>query len=278
MSQEKPPFSSLARVYDAIFADVEYDDWADFALTTLETLGWLEPKEGMTLLDLACGTGNSLRPYLQRGFVVSGADSSLMMLEVAQEKFPALEFHHQGFLELDLNKRYHIITCVFDSLNNLLEISDLINALKRIKAHLEPNGVLVFDCNTPLGVTDLWEDNEFSGVVKLPNGSAHFHWTHQTQWRITGLSKDAQIGAADYHWTQQMPSEILGEITANIWLMDDQGALQEEFHEIHLERGYTPTQLESALQQAGFLEIRLTEYPDGAPITEETPRFWGFAR
>ena len=30
---QRPPFTALAAVYDAIMADVEYDHWADFILT-----------------------------------------------------------------------------------------------------------------------------------------------------------------------------------------------------------------------------------------------------
>lgn len=254
MNQEKAPFSSLARVYDAIFADVEYDDWCEFALETLHSLGWLENPKGTTMLDVACGTGSSSVPYVRRGLVVSGADISADMLEVARSKLPEVTFYQQGFLELQLDKRFELITCVFDSLNNLLSLTDLELALQKIRAHLTPNGIFVFDCNTPLGVTDLWDDNEFMGDVTLPDGSAHYHWTHQA------LESD------------------LGEVTAQIWLMDTQGALLEEFTEIHLERGFSPAQLTSALHKAGFSDVQLLEYPDSAPVTDQTPRFWGFAR
>ncbi len=254
MNQEKAPFSSLARVYDAIFADVEYDDWADFSLEVLSELGWFKRNSKTTLLDLACGTGNSILPYVQRGFLVAGADSSQEMLAVARAKLPNVQFYQQGFLELKLEQRFDLITCVFDSLNNLLELADLEQTLERIKAHLLPNGIFVFDCNTPLGVTNLWEDDEFIGEVQLETGSAHYHWTHQAQ------------------------ASNLGEVTAHIWMMDDQGALQEEFHEVHMERGYTSAQLEAALLKAGFLETHFVEYPDGEVVTDQTPRFWGFAR
>ncbi|MFN3265338.1 MAG: class I SAM-dependent DNA methyltransferase [Deinococcales bacterium] len=246
------PFSSLAFVYDAIFADVEYDHWCEFTLSTLTALGWQIPNTN--ILDLACGTGNSLAPYVQRGFSVVGADKSKDMLEVARQKFPNLEFVQQGFLELDLPERFGLVLCVFDSLNNLLDITELEACFKRIKTQLLPNGAFVFDCNTPLGVTDLWDDNEFVGDVALKNGAAHFHWTHQA------------VGTN------------LGEVSAHIWLMDYTGALQREFTEVHLERGYTREEVRAALSGAGFLEIVLLEYPDGAPIQEDTPRFWGFAR
>jgi SAM-dependent methyltransferase len=248
------PFSSLAPVYDAIFAEVEYEDWCEFALATLHRLGWLETGQDVPMLDLACGTGNSLAPYLQHGFEVMGVDASAEMLAVAQQKFPSLGFIQQGFLELALDKRFALVTCVFDSLNNLLEGSDLEQALRRVKAHLLPNGVFVFDCNTPLGVTDLWEDDEFVGDVALPNGAAHFHWTHQAV------------------------ADNLGEVTAQIWLMDNEGACLRESTEVHLERGYTPAELETALREAGFVQAVFLEYPDGAPVTDTTPRFWGFAR
>jgi SAM-dependent methyltransferase len=251
---ESAPFSSLAAVYDAIFADVEYDDWCEFALAMLTRLGWLEVQPHTPTLDLACGTGNSLRPYAARGFDVTGADASPEMLAVAQQKFPSLEFVAQGFLELNLKKRFALVTCVFDSLNNLLTLTDLAACFVRVKAHLLPGGVFVFDCNTPLGVTDLWEDNEFVGDVRLPDGSAHFHWTHRAV------------------------SHNNGEVTAHIWLMNNDGALQREFAEVHLERGYTPNEILQALKLAGFLEVVLLEYPDGAPVDANTPRFWGFAR
>jgi SAM-dependent methyltransferase len=256
------PFSSLAPVYDAIFADVEYDDWCEFALSTLQNLGWLETNPALPMLetgtalpmlDLACGTGNSLKPYVERGFLVTGADASHAMLEVARQKFPELEFFAQGFLELALPQRFALVTCVFDSLNNLLTTTDLEQTLQRVKAHLLPNGVFVFDCNTPLGVTDLWDDDEFVGDVALPSGAAHFHWTHQAV------------------------AHNMGEVTAQIWLMDNTGALLRESTEVHLERGYTPSELETALRAAGFGEVVLLEYPDGETVTEDAPRFWGFA-
>jgi SAM-dependent methyltransferase len=248
------PFSNLAPVYDAIFADVEYEDWCEFALAMLKQLGWLETQPNTPMLDLACGTGNSLAPYVARGFAVTGVDASVEMLAVAQQKFPSLEFVTQGFLELDFKKRFALVTCVFDSLNNLLTPSDLAACFTRVKAQLLPDGVFVFDCNTPLGVTDLWDDNEFVGDVALPNGSAHFHWTHRVQ------------------------SQNHGEVTAHIWLMDNDGALLHEFVEVHLERGYTAEEVKDALSTAGFLEVVLLEYPDGTPVDADTPRFWGFAR
>ena len=58
------PFTSLALVYDAIMADIEYDAWGEFILTTVTARGWL----GGRCLDFGCGTGNATFPLFARGF------------------------------------------------------------------------------------------------------------------------------------------------------------------------------------------------------------------
>ena len=58
------PFSELAKVYDLIFDEIEYDDWTQFTLETLRHLA-CTLKPGSHVLDLACGTGSSSLPYLQ---------------------------------------------------------------------------------------------------------------------------------------------------------------------------------------------------------------------
>ena len=45
---QRPPFTALAAVYDAIMADVEYDQWADFILTYARD-GGLTPRRALDL-------------------------------------------------------------------------------------------------------------------------------------------------------------------------------------------------------------------------------------
>jgi SAM-dependent methyltransferase len=251
---QSPPFSNLARVYDAIFDDVEYDDWCAFTLETIQALGWRHFGAGTSVLDLACGTGSSTLPYSERGFEIVGVDMSADMLEVAREKLPGVEFIQQNFLELNLESRFDLIICVFDSLNNLLESSDLEQTFARVLSHLKPGGVFAFDCNTPLGVAELWDDDRFEGEIVRDEGSARFLWTHRT----------LESG--------------LGEVTARCWIMDAHGKLEQEFEEVHLERGYDRAELESMLKRVGLTDLHFCEYPDGAEVNDTSPRLWGFVR
>jgi ubiquinone/menaquinone biosynthesis C-methylase UbiE len=241
------PFSELAKVYDLIFDQIEYDEWTQFTLETLEKLG-CALKAGASVLDLACGTGSSSLPYLQRGFRLTGVDLSSEMLEVARTKLAGVSLFAQGFTELNLPDRFDLISCVFDSLNNLTDPNDLGLAFARVFAHLKPGAWFVFDINTPLGVQELWDDDRFEGEVILDGDSIRFQWTHRYD-----------------------PDSELGLVTARF-------GRTLEFLEEHAERGYWPGDLEPMLSRAGFAQVVFLEYPDSSVPDLDTPRVWCFAQ
>lgn len=247
------PFSELARVYDAIFAEVEYDEWCDFVLEVLSARGWDPTPDETPVLDLACGTGSSTLPYATRGFRVVGADASGAMLDVARAKLPGVAFHRQGFLDLDLPQRFDLVVCVFDSLNNLTEPRDLELAFSRVFEHLRPGGWFVFDANTRAGLRDLWDDDRFEGEVLGPDGPVRFVWQH----RFDAVAQ-------------------LGHITAHCQVHTDHGL--REFVEEHTERGYDPPVLRPMLERVGFGRVEFLEYPDANVPGADSPRVWGLAR
>jgi SAM-dependent methyltransferase len=242
-----PPFSDLARVYDLIFDEIEYEDWTRFTLETVRDLGGtLRP--GSSVLDLACGTGSSSLPYVQLGFRVTGVDLSAQMLEVARAKLPGVTFFAQGFTELDLPDRFDLVSCVFDSLNNLTRPEDLELAFVRVFAHLNPGAWFVFDMNTPLGVRELWDEDRFEGEVVLEGEQIRFQWTHR-------YDSETELGLVTARFGRDL--ECLEE---------------------HAERGYWPWDLEPMLGRAGFSRFTFLEYPDSSVPTVDTPRVWCFAQ
>ncbi|MCD6186239.1 MAG: methyltransferase domain-containing protein [Deltaproteobacteria bacterium] len=83
-----------------------YDNWFQnpanrFALS-LETdlmIDMLKPEKGRTLLDIGCGTGESLLKYLEMGLQVTGIDPSPYMLDIAAGKIKNRADLHRGFAE-----------------------------------------------------------------------------------------------------------------------------------------------------------------------------------
>jgi ubiquinone/menaquinone biosynthesis C-methylase UbiE len=251
VTREAPPFTSLASVYDAVMQDVEYEEWCDFVLAVLEDLGFALPRtpSDLRVLDLACGTGNSTFPLWQRGFTVAGLDASEEMLAVARPKMPGVPFYEGRFTSLDIGTEFGLVTCVFDSLNNLTDERDLLTTFGRVREHLAPEGWFVFDANTRNGVADLWDEGVFEGQVETVSGPVHYRWTH--------------------HYD---PATELGHVTA-YWSGPDG-----EHVERHSERGYDAVQLARLLSEAGFSRCEFREYPDGLVPDEDTARLWCFAR
>src|SRR4249919_3546205 len=75
-------YEAIAPVYDDFTHHHDYELWLGNLLPELERLGL----RGNRLLDVACGTGKSFIPMLNRGWEVSASDISPAMVELARAK------------------------------------------------------------------------------------------------------------------------------------------------------------------------------------------------
>ncbi len=135
-------FRHLAPYYDVLMAHVDYDRWA---LTSAALAGCLPSP--MLHLDAGCGTGALLAKMRQYGYRSAGVDLSPAMARVARAEarapvavadLQALPFHRSALL----------VTCLFDSINFLLEEAAMRRALESLAACLKPGGLLYFDMVT----------------------------------------------------------------------------------------------------------------------------------
>lgn len=137
-------YDSFAPYYDAFTAASDYESWTARVLELAARRGW----RGHTVLDLACGTGNSFLPFLRRGFDVTGCDASRAMLAEAARKAPEARLIHADIRDLTMVGRFDLVTCFDDSLNYLLDSEELAAALCSIAANLGQGGLAIFDLNT----------------------------------------------------------------------------------------------------------------------------------
>jgi len=94
-------------------------------------------------LDIGCGcTGRLIDLLLNNGFEPEGIDVSEQMIELAKQKHPHLQFHHQDICEWLLPKQYDFITA-WDSLWHI-PLAQQTKVLTKIVHGLSKNGVLVF--------------------------------------------------------------------------------------------------------------------------------------
>lgn len=225
-------FVDLARYYDPIMEEVDYDRW--LVVTTL--LADLVPIENFTHLDVACGTGVLIKKLIQHGWRSYGVDLSPAMLETAQKGPIVPPVVRGNMCALPFHNAFEYATCVFDSLNFLLEPALLSTAMRQIGDALKDGGILYFDLITERMVTENFADQKWTER----NGNFSTTWNGVYD-RKSGLAKTAiQVNS--------------GPVT------------------IIRERIHDPLEVEIALRGAGLTLLGAFDATNWGPPTRKTER------
>ena len=115
---------------------------------------------GQPALDVACGTGRLLLPYLRAGLDVDGCDISPDMLTLCREQAEREGFsprlHAQAMHELAMSRTYQtIFVCGSFGIGSTRRQDAL--ALQRFYQHLAPGGLLLLDQQMPYGENFSWQ-------------------------------------------------------------------------------------------------------------------------
>lgn len=138
-------YEAFAASYDAFNHIYQYKQWTARLLEEARTRGLA----GNRLLDVACGTGFSFIPMLERGWQVTACDISPAMLDIARAKVgDDAELLVADMRDLPPLGKFDLIWSLNDSVNYLLTVEELRGALGSMRRNLAPGGVLLFDLNT----------------------------------------------------------------------------------------------------------------------------------
>ena len=178
--------------------------------------------DARTWLDLCCGCDSLLKLVCDGGFEGVGLDVSPHQLKHAKRNAPAATFLRCDVRQLDLPRKFDVITCLFNSLNYLTRKKDLERVFRRARRHLNIGGPFAFDVNTFEGLRDQWCK---STVVNSPS---------RTIIISTSFNEKRALDRC----------VITGFVRA--------GRLLRRFEEEHIERGYRPCEIEGLLSRAGL--------------------------
>ncbi|WP_203856103.1 class I SAM-dependent methyltransferase [Plantactinospora mayteni] len=148
------PSASGSSVYDvpyAIFFERHYTGWVrNFSPDLERYLSRCHGGPG-SLLDLCCGSGETLDVFLRAGWTLVGVDLSAAMLARARAKLaPALRSGRLRLVQSDavqlaLGDPVDAVVSLDGALNHLLTMEQLLIAFERVGAALRPGGRFVFD-------------------------------------------------------------------------------------------------------------------------------------
>jgi len=134
--------------------------WAEFNTSGPEIDYFRRYAEDQPALDLACGTGRLLLPYLRDGLDVDGCDVSADMIalcrEAAEREGLEPSLYVQPKHELDLPRRYRTVF-MCGALGVGSTRAEDQEALRRVHDHLEPGGTFVVDNEVPYAEGAGWE-------------------------------------------------------------------------------------------------------------------------
>ncbi|WP_368489936.1 class I SAM-dependent methyltransferase [Clostridium sp. BJN0013] len=226
-------YEKFAHIYDTLInTDIDYNIWHKKIINLCEGLN----VHKKSYLDLACGTGNlteKLAPYFQ---IVWGVDLSNEMLTEADKKLRSkglkVNLIRQNISQLNLNRKFDLITCCLDSTNYILDESALKDYFKSVFNHLTSNGIFIFDINSHYKITNILGDNTY---------------TYDSE-QIT------------YIWENFLENEIVDMYLTFFIKHED---LYKRFDEHHRERAYTCDYIEKTLTDCNLHIItKLDNYQD----------------
>lgn len=141
----KETYDSWAPVYDEFNQGYMFERWTGKLMEKAEEAG----VGGSRLLDIACGTGMSSLPMLERGWTVTGCDISPRMLDIAREKIgDRATLFEADMRELPNVGEFDLIWAINDPLNYLLDVEELEASFDGMRRNLAADGIVLFDINT----------------------------------------------------------------------------------------------------------------------------------
>lgn len=228
--------------------------WSEFNQNGPEVAyfrGFVEP--GQPALDVACGTGRLLIPYLGQGLDVDGCDVSPDMIalcrEIAERAGLSPTLFVQPMHELDPPRMYRtIFVCGGFGLGSTRE-QDLA-ALGRFYDCLEPGGTLVLDNENPYATEYPWRYWVKSERVGIPREWPPLDEAERRR-GSDGAEYALQSRVVDVDPLEQRATY---ETRAGMWL--DGELAREELHTLHLNYYFT-SELRLLFERVGFTDIVL---------------------
>lgn len=232
----------MAKIYDElIYEDVNYETIAEYVLNICNEYSI----EKNTYLDLACGTGNVGihigKKFKENYFVDLSSDMLIEADKKLRENKIKGRIVCQDMCELNLNRKFDLITCVLDSTNYITEEDYLKLYLEGVYNHLKDNGLFIFDINSYYKISKILGNNIF-----------------------TYNSEDLF-----YVWENYFDDDIV-EMDLNFFIR--QGNVYERFNEIHEERAYKEEYIEGILKELKFNIIGKYENYSFKKVSDKSER------
>jgi SAM-dependent methyltransferase len=188
-------FAASAELYDLIYS--QFKDYASEASRVAELIHGANPA-ARRVLDVACGTGEHARLLTDvHGYAVDGLDLEPAFVRIARGKLPQGRVFEADMVTFDVGEQYDVVLCLFSAIGYVRTLENVLAALRRMRAHLVPGGVVI---------VEPW----FSPGVLEP-GRMHLQTAQSEALRVCRMSRtevDGRISRLQFEYLIGRPSGI----------------------------------------------------------------------
>jgi SAM-dependent methyltransferase len=163
------------------------EDFARRAWPAIERLLLRELPSGSRVLDLCCGAGQIARRLTQRGFRVTGVDTSASMLRLACRNAPEAHFFVADARCFSLSIPQQAVLSTFNSFAHFHTPEELRAVSANVRAVLNSSGTFLFDLTMEEGYLRHWH-----GSFCLA-GEEHACTVHPGYDRVTRMARNDVI-------------------------------------------------------------------------------------
>jgi SAM-dependent methyltransferase len=151
-------------------------------------------RKGGSILDIGCGTGRHLIPLVEKGFDLTGIDSSKGMLDelkkkgkinatLIQDDFLEFEFHE--------NKKFDLIIMFWNTFNEIcLTETDALKVINKCKQLLNIGGRIIINSDNREDVDSNLFD--YSSETSIDGMEINYHWETIKIYKDTNTTKSRE--------------------------------------------------------------------------------------
>ncbi|WP_343210462.1 class I SAM-dependent methyltransferase [Anaerolentibacter hominis] len=241
-------YTSFAEVYDLFMDNVPYQEWGKYLAGLLRQYG---VRDGL-VAELGCGTGSMTMELAAAGFDMIGIDNSEEMLAIARGKMgegDSILYLLQDMRSFELYGTVNAFVSVCDSLNYIIDESDLLSVFRLVNNYLERDGIFIFDLNTPYKYEEMLGEKTFAENRE----DSSFIWENY-------YDREDKINEYD------------------LTLFIREGELFRKYEEVHCQRAWELDEVRDLLGRAGMHFVRAYDAFTSEEPNDSSERIYVVAR
>lgn len=173
-------YEEFAAYYDRLMAHVDYEGWFRYIFGRWQDYLTVQNmvEAPLTLLEIGCGTGKLLLPFVQKNYSIVGLDRSWPMLRELKDKNLSVPVVCGDMCRIPLEGGFDFIFAVHDTVNYLLSEKELLDFLHEVRRLLAPGGVFLFDITTEYNILQNFDQKE----ERHRFGKTRVFWSNNYDW------------------------------------------------------------------------------------------------